>query len=225
MAEIYGSPKPDAIGEEFSTITGAIILSFCIQAYYLIFRESDLKTAVGIGTIPRIVMAFKILWNEDYKKLNFKPTTTAFMLAVFLVVAHACLVDGSKADSAIKFYAIFNILYGSITAFFPAKAVENMGTPASADNNMMMRMLGVVVLGLGVYQTALAWDMDPLQAFGVAWMPQLLFQMSACFITKEYEKNNVPALASYLWMLFDAIVVGTCGLDKRLEHHKGSSPL
>lgn len=159
-------------------------------------------------TYFRILEFVKCFWNDDPKKYGFPAAPQAVVLAILGAATYATLSGGDYADAAVKFISGWNIAIGLLTVLAPEKAVEMWGVTDETGVSAAMKSTGYVLTGLGIYEAALAFGVDSLQAFGYSWIPALIMQIEANFFSDE-EFAKGPSM---VWLLIDAIVVVTCGV-------------
>jgi hypothetical protein len=156
----------------------------------------------------RLLEQVKCFWHDDPTKLGFPAGPQVILLAIFGATIYGCLSGADYADTVVKAFSVFNVANGMALALAPEKATEGWGVPSEEGITGAMKTFGYMVTGLGVYQAALAWGVDPMKAFGYAWIPALIMQIEANF----FSDKDVAKGLSMVWALIDAIVVLTCGV-------------
>jgi len=118
-----------------------------------------------------MVLSYKVLWNKDYEKLNFKLGPQLIGAVISPVVLYACLMDVPFADTAIKLSAIWGLANGVFMALAPETAADGYGVEATPENKAGIKTMGFLVTGLCVFQALNAFtDMSPVQAFGTYFL-------------------------------------------------------
>jgi hypothetical protein len=217
MADVYGT-KSSPMTDYLAQWQGSIVLSFCLLAWNLVVKGTDLNTAMAASAIPSTIMQYKVFWNQDDKKVGFKIGAQIIGAVLGPLKLYSCSTNAPFADTVIKAAAIFAIVSGSYQIFFPEKSAEAYGIELTPENVQNFQTLGWLLLGLGIFQSLSVFtDTSPIQAFGYSWIPALLMQLSNVFINKAATNKFL----SYFWILVDIMMVTVCGFEGLTgnEHH------
>lgn len=111
-------------------------------------------------------MTYKLIWNEDHKKLGYKFEPQLVNAVLAPLTLYACLKKTSFADTMIKLTAIWVAVNG-LGALSPQTACEGYGVEASDEVKGAFKTLGFLCAGYGIFIGLNAFtEMDPVQAFG-----------------------------------------------------------
>jgi hypothetical protein len=188
--------------------TCALIWWFHVQS------EMAVNRAMGLSLIPWILASVHALLNEKPKELGYPAGVELLNIAMCSFVAHGALAEAPHATDALTMLAALFLADGLLQAIRPALFGRTYGilSAETEDHNMVnfaRRNNGYCQCAYGVFVGALALGVDFKKAIGYSWIFPLVGLMSMLFITKDIEKNNVMKEPFYLWLLIQAIVVGS----------------
>lgn len=166
MAEVYGT-ESTPMTDYLSQWQGSIVLSFCLLAWNLIAKGTDLNTAMAASAIPATIMQYKVFWNDDSKKVGFKIGGQIIGAVIGPLKLYSCSTNAPYADTVIKAAAIFAVTSGLYQIVFPEKSAENYGIELTPENTQNFQTLGWLLLGMGLFQgLSVFTDLSAIQAFG-----------------------------------------------------------
>ena len=209
--QLYGIEDISPILEYISVHSGMTMVSNIICWYFRAIKETSVNTAVGLSMIPWIVLGVHSILNEKPKELGFPLWAEWFNLVFFSVVAHATLTSADYANSATKAIAIWALLNGLLLAANPALFGKVYQT-AERDDVVLLgrRNYGYNLCCTAVFLYSLATEVNMSKAVGYSWVPALVGLISMMFITKDFDKLNLPmGPPVYFWLFVEALVVYT----------------
>lgn len=155
--------------------TGGVILSFSIVAYFLLFQDASVPTAVGISTLPVIVDLYKTLFDGTHKELGFPAAGQAIVLFAFAIFSFLFLNDSPLSeDTLLKVYSGFILSHGVLMGCFPKLACKTYGNMDANGLNVLQNFVslwGFSLLSLGTLSAFLSTGMMTNKALALSALP------------------------------------------------------
>jgi hypothetical protein len=190
------------------------MLGMSLMAYCLVFKNTIVNVAVGVGQLPFLLTMLGDFLNGESKDIGMPQAPQMVVVAVSALLAHSCLTGASYVDDVVKGAAVFMLLNGISCSFFVATACKlwGVGVP-DPSTRLAVKQLGFSVIGLGVGTLALNQGVDTMRAVGYSWIPMVAMLVDMLFITKEVESMGMPPGPSLLWLAMTAVFVATLAFD------------
>jgi hypothetical protein len=196
---------------------GSAMLSMGLAGWRLFFyqppNKANVYDAIGWSTVPFIIENGRTVWK------NFDPqhwtATLGDTVPLFLTVAaaFACLSQASYIHVFVKAVGIFAVLTSALYGWNPKGGTSLFGFPEPSPTDLLFLQGGCAVsAGGGVLWLALAIGLDAFTAFGLAWIPGLLYGISHVLINANGTKTTIPLLVS---VLFQMVVVATLAFSQK----------
>jgi hypothetical protein len=190
------------------------MLGMSLMAYCLVFKNTSVNVAVGVGQLPFLITMLGDFLNGESKDFGMPQAPQMLVVAVCALLAHSCLTGASYVDDVVKGAAAFVLLNGISCSLFVDAAckVWGLGVP-DPSTRLVVKQMGFSWMGLGVLIFALNQGVAPLRAIGYSWIPMVAMLMDMLFITKEVETMGMPPGPTLLWLVMTAVFVATLAFD------------
>jgi len=155
---------------------GESILQFSSVAYFLLFQDTSVYTAVGISCILVVVELYKTLFDGTHKALGFSAAGQAICLVINAIFGFLFLNDSQQLskDTLLKIHSSFWLSNGVLMGCFPKFAYKFWGNMDVTDVSVIeyfISLWGFSLLSIGTLSGCLATGMTTSKALGFGALP------------------------------------------------------
>jgi hypothetical protein len=158
--------------------------------------------AIGVVTLPWILLCLHSLLNETPKQLGSSPRADYVCLAMFSFVAYATLTHATYSNLSVKILAGFALANGLMLFMNPAATGSLYGAPERDDFiNLIRRCYGNNLIALGAFTGTFAWGLPHLKAVGITWAT---VGVGMFFLLDDLKKFKVAMAPMFVWLVLAA---------------------
>mmetsp|Transcript_65611 Transcript_65611/g.77120 ORF Transcript_65611/g.77120 Transcript_65611/m.77120 type:complete len:260 (+) Transcript_65611:68-847(+) len=176
VLEKSGIENADPMNLLLTRRIGESILQFSIVAYFLLFQDASVYTALGIACIPVVVEMCKTLFDGTHKALGFSASGQIICLVISATFGFLFLNDSRQLskDTLLKIHSGFLLSNGVLMGCFPKFACKFWGQMDVTDVSVIEKFIslwGFSYISIGTLSGCLATDMTTSKALGFGALP------------------------------------------------------
>lgn len=216
VSEGYGLPEATPESLLASRKAGIAIISVGLAASCRLFLRTSVNTAVSVSLLPRIFDCYSFLaTNDKRQQFHYARSFEFFNLILLETLAFVMSLDLKYATASVYLVAIWTLVNGLCLALDPNGMVGKLHGVSKDTNNVLTlqwKTVGYDLLWLGVLIFSLGMSVCDTKAVGRSWCVGLVFLLDVMFVSKDVQKINIPIGPLYVWLLMEAIVIGTLAI-------------
>jgi hypothetical protein len=191
--------------ENLAVVTGSIIF------WLIAFMDIDREVAIGVATIPWIVLMLFFALNELPQKIGNSTRVVHSNIVIFSFLAYVTVTKTEYSSLAVKLLAGFSLTHGLFLLLSPTAYATFWGNIEGRDIVILARRCaGANVLDLAVFLFALIAGLPPLSCCSLAWGCGFFFTL---LLVGECQKFNIETSKIYGWLVVNALLAVTLSLQ------------
>jgi hypothetical protein len=213
--EVYGVEEKMEFKSEAEKLHVLIIvceenlaLITCSIIFFLIaFKDFDREVAIGVSTVPWLILMLFSLLNEIPQKVG-NPTKDIYTnIIVFAFVEYTTIMETDYSTLAVKLLSGFTLTHGLFLLLFPATHAAFWGNTEGRDVVMFsQRCAGANLLNLGVFGFSLIAELPLVLCCGLGWVVAFFTML---LLLSDCRKFDIDMSKIYGWIVVIAFFAVT----------------
>jgi hypothetical protein len=163
--------------------------------------------AVGVATLPWILLCLHSLLNETTQKMGSSPRVEYQALFFFVLTAYATLSETTYSTLATKILFGWGLVNGLMAYMYPAAIGTIYGTPEREDHVLFLRRYyGMHLLNFAAFGGSFASGMDLFDALGLLWAVGFALTVG---LLNDIDRTKTAKKPIYAWLVLAAFFAVT----------------
>ena len=214
--KMYKMDPSNEISQTMTSRLGAMYAAMGVAGYCLFSQGMDGIKAVALSEIVHIVEMTASSINGEPGKIGYNGNSNTMWSVINSFILYGGLKDEAWVGKLITGVGALLAATQAIMAINPVTGLKIYGLTDTdpkgkksrfdKDSLTITKAFGAMSVAFGVLMVALtAGGMEPLKAFGYAWIPQMLYNLSGWFD----DHNGLDKTLLAIWLMIHCLVIGT----------------